>query len=46
MEGGVALVVVVRVAQEGRVVLQDALDEDEVVEVDGTAEAEGRVDPV
>ena len=46
VEGGVAMVLIVRVAYKGRMVLEDALHEDEVVEVDGTAEAEGGVDPV
>ena len=45
MQGRVGLVGEVWVLQRGGVVLNDALDEDEVVEVDGAPEADGDVDP-
>lgn len=45
MEGGVALVGEVWVLKAAGVVLDDALDKGEVVEMDGAAEADGDVDP-
>ena len=45
VEGGVAFVGEVRVLQALRVVFDDAFDEDEVVQVDGAAEADADVDP-
>lgn len=45
VEGGVGFVVEVRVLEAGRVVFDDALDEDQVVQVDGAAEADANVDP-
>lgn len=46
MEGCVAYVGEVGVLKVAGVVLDDALDEGEVVEVDGAAEADRDVDPV
>jgi len=46
MERSVALVCEVWILKVAGVVLDDALDEGEVVEVDGTAEADRDVDPV
>lgn len=45
VEGSVAFVVEVRVLEARGVVLDDALHEDEVVQVDGSAEADADVDP-
>lgn len=45
VEGGVAFVGEVGVLQALRVVLDDAFDEDEVVQVGGAAEADADVDP-
>lgn len=45
VEGGVALVVEVRVGEEVWMVAEDALDEQDVVEKDGAAEARAGVDP-
>lgn len=45
MKGGVALVGEVGILEVVRVVLGDALHEDEVVEVDGTPQSDGDVDP-
>ena len=45
MQAGVVAVVVVAAAQDGRVVAHDAPDEQQVVEVDGAADALGGVDP-
>jgi len=46
VEGCVASIGEVWVFEIAGVVLDDALDEGEVVEVDGAAEADGDVDPV
>ena len=45
MKGGVAIVTEVGALQALGIVLDDALHEGEVVEVDGSAEAGGDVDP-
>ena len=45
VQGGVAFVVEVWVGEEGGVVAEDALDEEDVVEDDGSAEAGAGVDP-
>lgn len=45
MQGGVGTVAVVGVEEEGRVGMDEAADEERVVEVDGAAEARGGVDP-
>lgn len=46
MERGVAIVCEVGVLQALGVVLDDAFEEGEVFEVDGSADADGDVDPV
>lgn len=45
VQAGVGFVVEVGVVEARGVVLDDALDEDEVVQVDGSAEADADVDP-
>ena len=45
VEGGVAFIIEIRVAEKGGVVTEDALDEEDVVEEDGAAEAGAGVDP-
>ena len=45
MEGCVALVIVVGISQPGRVVVHDALDEEDVVEDDGPSKARRNVNP-
>lgn len=45
MKRGVAIVAEIGVLQALRVVFDDAFDEGEVVEMDGSAEADGDVDP-
>lgn len=45
MQGSVAFVGEVGVLEFGGVVLDDSLHENEIVEVDGTAETDGSIDP-
>lgn len=45
MEAGVALIVVVRVLEDGRVVVHDALHQGEVVGYNGASKARVHFDP-
>lgn len=41
MEGGIAIVLKVRISKDVRIVLDDAFDEDQIINVDGSSETDG-----